>query len=195
MNGQGVPDAVLEFWEAFVDDVAATADAYRESGWDVLELHPGDVAPQPGPLDRPTLGGDEGDGDADAGADADPAPDPDVDRLGFDVLVPDDEFDALESLLDDGFAASSYETFRAERGGAAFVLVVERDEASERAVFVPLHYRPSDTERLRRLASQRGVVHAYVRPLSRRRVVTFSHEEPDSFFGDGEDAGDDPESA
>lgn len=189
MNGQGPPDAVVESWEVFVDDVAVTADEYRESGWEVLELHPGDVMPQPGPHDESSPAAGDGAEDAVERVDdpaSDPASDPDVDRLGFDVVVPGDEFARLESLLEDGFEASEYEIYRADRGGAGFVLVVERDETSERAVFVPLYYRSFDVERLRRLARQRGVVHAYVRPLSRRRVITFSHGEPASFFGDGE---------
>lgn len=36
-------DSVVEQWEAVIDDMEATANDYRESGWTVVELHPGDV--------------------------------------------------------------------------------------------------------------------------------------------------------
>lgn len=34
----------LEHWEAMVEDVAATAEEYRERGWTALELDPGSVS-------------------------------------------------------------------------------------------------------------------------------------------------------
>lgn len=35
--------SVLEQWEAVIDDMEATANDYRSSGWTVVELHPGDI--------------------------------------------------------------------------------------------------------------------------------------------------------
>jgi len=58
---------IREHWDDLVDDVAATAEGLREEGWDVLELHPGDVTVVTGA------------------------------RSGFDVLVPDDEFETLSA--------------------------------------------------------------------------------------------------
>jgi hypothetical protein len=39
----GAAEAVRRHWDDLVDDMAVTADEYRAAGWDVLELHPGDV--------------------------------------------------------------------------------------------------------------------------------------------------------
>jgi hypothetical protein len=62
---------VVGYWEDVIDDMEATAAEYREAGWDVVELHPGDV----------TVLDDE--------------------QHGFDVLVPDDEFEQLETVVAD----------------------------------------------------------------------------------------------
>lgn len=62
---------VVGYWEEVIDDMEATAAEYREAGWDVVELHPGDV----------TVLDDE--------------------QHGFDVLVPDDEFEQLETVVAD----------------------------------------------------------------------------------------------
>lgn len=36
-------EAVQEHWSDLLEDMAATAEGFREQGWEVLELHPGDV--------------------------------------------------------------------------------------------------------------------------------------------------------
>ena len=59
---------VMGRWEEVIADMEATAAEYREGGWDVLELHPGDVT---------VLDGE---------------------RYGLDVLVPDDEFEEVNAL-------------------------------------------------------------------------------------------------
>ena len=59
---------VMGVWEEVIADMEATAAEYREEGWEVLELHPGDVT---------VLDGE---------------------RYGLDVLVPGDEFRELETL-------------------------------------------------------------------------------------------------
>lgn len=61
-------DRVVEPWEAVMEDMSATAAGYREAGFSVLELHPGDVAVE----------NDE--------------------RYGLDVLVPGEEYDELERV-------------------------------------------------------------------------------------------------
>ncbi len=180
MNSAGPPDAVLEQWEAFVDDVEATADQYRDEGWSVLELHPGDVTPQPGSHDR-RFDGSTGGGE---GRDERQTDESDLERVGFDVLVPDDEFENLEDLVDAGFEVTRYELYRGDGDASAFALVVELDESTQQAVLVPLYYQPSDVATLSRLADERGELETHVRPLSRRRVIAFSHREPETFFGE-----------
>ena len=59
---------VMGVWEDVIADMEATTAKYREAGWEVLELHPGDVTVLEG------------------------------ERYGLDVLVPGDEFRELEEV-------------------------------------------------------------------------------------------------
>lgn len=72
MSGENESFArVMGVWEEVIADMEATAAEYREAGWAVLELHPGDVT---------VLDGE---------------------RYGLDVLVPGDEFRELEAFTDE----------------------------------------------------------------------------------------------
>lgn len=70
------PDA--ERWSAFLEEAETIADEYRDDGWDVTAVEPGDVIP------------------VDVS---------DHERFGFSVLVPDSEYDAVESLVEDAETA------------------------------------------------------------------------------------------
>lgn len=41
----GIPEELTDSWLAFVDDLEATAEEYREQGYEVVEIHAGDVVP------------------------------------------------------------------------------------------------------------------------------------------------------
>lgn len=62
-------EAIREHWDDLIADMERTATEFREAGWEVLELHPGDVTVVT------------------------------EDECGFDVLVPDDEFAELEEWV------------------------------------------------------------------------------------------------
>lgn len=64
------PPAVAERWDDVLADARATAEEYREDGWDVLELHPGDVTPL---LEDP---------------------------FGLDALAPDNEYEELKAVVE-----------------------------------------------------------------------------------------------
>jgi hypothetical protein len=148
---------IVDRWEAVLDDMAATATEYREQGWDVVELHPGDVTPLP-----PVRGGE-------ALSD---------DRVGLDVLVPDDEFAAVESEASDA-TFDSYEVYRAQAGSVVFAVVAVEASAAGLAVLVPLYYRTGDAREMARTATERGSLDLYVRPLADDRRVVFTQEEPE----------------
>ncbi|MCG1001845.1 MULTISPECIES: hypothetical protein [Halobacterium] len=123
MNGDPASDAPTtqptdQGWQAVVEDMAATADAYRERGWTTLELHPGDSV----------LVDSES-------------------RTGLDVLLPGDEYEDLEALADDA-SFTDVDVFRASEGTTTYLLVVEKDPDSETAVFVPAYYDESSAEKL-----------------------------------------------
>ncbi|MDS0475615.1 hypothetical protein [Natrinema sp. 1APR25-10V2] len=99
-------------WRAVVEDMAATADEYRDRGWTALELHPGDSV----------LVDSER-------------------RTGLDVVLPGPEYEDLESLTEDCTFAD-VDVFRAEQSSMLYLLVVEKDPNTETAVFVPAYYDP-----------------------------------------------------
>lgn len=147
----GVGSAIREHWETFMDDVAATAEELREDGLDVLVLHPGDV----------TVVTES--------------------NRGFDVLVPDDEFETLRSWVE----ATDYpehDVYHAE-AGIVFVLVVMRAPGTKRAICCPLYYAREDAETLRELADADGALRTHVRRLS-EEYVHFVHEDPAPFLPD-----------
>lgn len=41
----GVPDHLADSWRAFIADLEEMADEYRDRGYSVVEIHPGDVVP------------------------------------------------------------------------------------------------------------------------------------------------------
>jgi len=153
LAGFDAASAVREHWDDLVGDMEATAAEFEDAGWDALQLHPGDVTAVTG------------------------------DRWGFDVLVPDDEFEQLHEWVDDG-AFDEHDVYRVE-SGIVFALVVLRDEADERAVCCPLYYDDATVKGLCDLAGQQGRVFTHVRNLA-EEYVTFTHEEPSLFFPDEE---------
>lgn len=41
----GIPEHLEDAWHAFIDDFEETAESYRDQGYTVVEIHPGDVVP------------------------------------------------------------------------------------------------------------------------------------------------------
>lgn len=167
-------DRVASHWDAVVEDMAATADEYREAGAEVVELHPGDVVP------RPDLG-------------------------GFDVLVPDSEFEATREVVGDTRLPRT-DVYRARAADVAFFVAVLAAEDGSAAVCCPLFYHLSDDEvaQLQRGVYESGTLRAYVRPLANDAAVVLQFDDPDVFFDEREegevddtsaerDAGDDAE--
>lgn len=145
-------------WEEVIDEQAAMASSYRESGWDAIELHPGDVAVLTG-------GGED-------------------DRFGFDVVVPGSEFEVLRDVVDAGATFDTYELFGDVESNMAVVLVVMESTDAEIAALYPVYYAQRTLADVRDAAREAGELYTYVRPLDRRAVVTFTHERPGLFFGE-----------
>lgn len=151
-------ERVADVWEEVIADMEATAEEYRERGWDVAAVHPGDVAALDG------TGPSE--------------------RWGLDVLAPDNEFDEVERLMveDDG-SFDACEVYRAQSGGMVYLVVAMLDEGGEAAVVFPAYYDPSRPESKGMLERARaaGEMRTHVRPLDDRLVVTFTQGDPDLF--------------
>ncbi|MFB6224035.1 MAG: hypothetical protein ABEH86_10255 [Haloarcula sp.] len=160
-------DRVVGHWEQVIDDMAATATQYRDDGRTAIELHPGDVTVLTG--EPQTMAEQTGEYD------------PDSRRLGFDVVVPGDEFKRVADALSD-CSVDRYEVFRAAGDGMVFLLVA-LECGDDLAVLVPLYYDRNDLEDLSQVASDHGL-YSHIRPLTDDEVVTVAHEDPEPFFPD-----------
>lgn len=151
-------------WERVIEESEAAAEAHRDAGRTAVVLHPGDVA---------TLTGDPR-----TAAERRDGVDLDARRLGFDVVVPGDEFDRLRTELADR-SVEDYEVFRATANGMVFL----RTEvaAGDLVVVLPAYYDLDDRAALERVARKYGL-RTHVRPLSGETVVTIDHARPAPFF-------------
>lgn len=148
-------ETVTEFWEDVLDDAEATADEYREAGWEPILVHPGDVTPLP----------------------------PDHERFGLDVLVPDGEFETVRAAVEAEDAAfDDVEVFRAATAGTVFLVVAVRDEATGRVVLVPAFYGVREAQETLDGANERGELPVHLRTLSNDEVVTFEPDDPTPLF-------------
>lgn len=149
--------ALRERWGDVEADLDATADELEAEGWTTVTLHAGDVT---------TL------------MSADPP--------GLGVLVPGNEFEALEAELEDGADFSETAVFRSASGGVAFLGCVLRDPERQVAALVPAFYpqQGEDAQALAEHAAETGRVHLHVYPLNRERIVTFTIDDPELVFPD-----------
>lgn len=156
-QGAGIPGTHLraaEYWDEMIADMEATAEEYEAEGWDTLQLHSGDVTTT--------------------------VPDENDERFGLDVLVPDDEFAAVEELVADGVTFDSYEVFRALADGLVLFVVAMEDHDAEVAVLYPAYYDAQDAQGMLAAAQQAGEMRTYIRTLQRDQVE-FTHDEPVNF--------------
>ncbi|MCD2200199.1 MULTISPECIES: DUF7529 family protein [unclassified Halobacterium] len=144
-------------WQAVVDDMAATAEAYRDRGWTTLELHPGDSVLVDSEF-----------------------------RTGLDVLLPGDEYEDLEALAEDT-AFTDVDVFQAAANSTTYLLVVEKDPDSETAVFVPAYYDSATSAEKLDTIRANGEVRLFCRRLNddyvefvHENVDPFLPEQPDA---------------
>jgi hypothetical protein len=140
-NGRRAPDGGSEDedgeepWELVMADMEATAEAYRERGWEAVELLPdlvGVLEPEVAP---------KGQG-------------------GFDLVVDEAEFAELrETVADAEF--ESFELFRAEDGEVVYV-VAAMEARDELVVLLAATYRENARETLASLVEE-GTVYVHVR--------------------------------
>lgn len=144
-------------WEEVEADLEATAEELEAEEWDTVTLHPGDVTTQTGKGDMPP---------------------------GLDVMVANNEFEALEDQLEAGAAFEETAVFRRAAGGIMFLVCVMRDPDREVAVLFPAFYpqRGESAQTLAAHAREEGQLQVFVRPLDRSRIVTFSIEKPELVF-------------
>ena len=150
-NSTPYPPAVADRWETVLSDARATATDYREDGWEALLVHTADVTPLTD------------------------------DRFGLDLLAPDDEFEELQTLVDDTPISETH-VYSAQDGGVRFYVIAAEASAAERAVILPAFLPLSAAPSLQARATEAGAMYTYVRPLASEARVTLTHDDPDLFF-------------
>ncbi len=143
----------MPHWENVIGDMEATAEEYDDRGWETVQLHPGDVTP---------LWVEE-DGE-----------------FGLDVLVPDNEFEEVEELIDGGVSFDAFEAYRALADGLVFAVVVMEDHDTETALLYPVYYDMQGAEDMLDDAAEAGEMYTFVRTLSEDRIQ-FTHDDPSVF--------------
>lgn len=147
---------VMGVWDDVLADMEATAESYREEGYSVLEIHPGDVAAPEG-----TNGG----------------------RWGLDILVPDDEFEELERMTQhEDVSFDESEVFRGTMAGLVVLVVSMLDRDNEEAIVFPAYYDIDQSQGLLNRARETGKMPTHLRPLDVETTVTFTHQEPSLFL-------------
>lgn len=134
----------MDWWDDLAADARELAAEYEADGWDALELHPGDVTPLDGEFD---------------------------DRVGLSVLVPDDEYDRLESALADA-DVERYDVYRRAVGDSvALLLTVETTDGT--AIVWPAYYERDApaVDSMFEQARAEGTLRVYLRRLDQTSVV------------------------
>ncbi len=147
-------------WEDVIDDLEATAAEYAEDGWETVVVHPGDVTPLP----TKTAVLNEAD----------------VDRLGFDVLLPGDEFEAVAETVENT-TFGEYDAYRGESGSLVFAVVVMKSD-DDTAVCFPIYYDADDAGIMLKRAAEQAELRTYLRPLDDSERVVFVHAAPERLF-------------
>ena len=138
-------------WEDTLEDVASIADEYESAGWETLVLRPGEVQ---------VISGDSV-------------------RTGFDVLIPDDEYRELRSVLESGVSFDTYEVHRNVRNDVVHVIVTMEDGATQTGLLYPAYYGLEDADTVEG-AGDDGRLRTHLRRLN-GEYVELTHSDPDLF--------------
>lgn len=146
-------------WPDVIADMESTAEEYRERGWEVIECHPGDVTVL--------------------------EPDEHSERYGFDILLPGDEYGAIEERLDEGDVAfDSYTVYKATDGDIVYLVVAMEDRHAELAVVYPAYYAIPQAQEMFAHADANDTMYSHLRKLERGEVITVTHDDPEPFYPD-----------
>uniref|UniRef100_A0A7D6CSV0 Uncharacterized protein n=1 Tax=Natrinema zhouii TaxID=1710539 RepID=A0A7D6CSV0_9EURY len=146
-------------WDDLLEDARAIAEEYREDGgWDAVVLEPNAISPVE-----------------------------ESERTGLDVTVTAEEYEVVESLIEEGDVTISaadvyYRPLTEEGSDRRVALAVERDEETETAVFVPLSYDIGDCRSVfeTALVEEELLIHVTADPEN--GWVSFSHDDPSLFL-------------
>lgn len=139
-------------WEDLLTDAEATAEEYRDEGWETHLLTPGDVTARY---------------------------DSDVPH-GLDVLVPESEFDLVDRLREETTFESG-EVYANTVGPQVFLLVAELSTEAGTALLIPAYYNHARHGELLAVAAENDGMRLHVRSLGADKRVTFVHDDHELF--------------
>jgi len=142
-------------WEDLQADAEATAEEYREDGWETHLLTPGDVT---------------------ARYDSEQP-------YGLDVLVPGSEFELVDDLRAET-AFESGDVYARTIGPVVFLLIVELSRDTDDAVLIPAYYNHVTDDGLLAAAADGDGMRIHLRSLGSDHRVTFTHEDHTLFGPD-----------
>jgi len=145
-------DPAGSYWDDLLDDAYLMVKAYRDRGWKATVFAPEDVSPT---------------------VDAQP---------GLTALFADDEYRSLTEVLSrEQVTITDLEYSRRSVRDAVFILLVERDRATETAVVLPLYYFIRNAEPLLEQSKVDGELSVHARPRSSAENVSFVHSDRSPF--------------
>ncbi|WP_254864228.1 DUF7529 family protein [Halovivax gelatinilyticus] len=147
--------AETEPWAELLGDAEAIASEYRAEGWTVERVDPIDVVPW---------------ADDDGG--------------GFAILADGNRVQALESLVSDRTFGAA-EVYQRPVDAGSFLVLVELDEPTERAIVLSLYYRREEAENALSRANEAGELQVRLRSTDGDDWLTFVHDDPSLFDADG----------
>lgn len=153
-----LPLSLSDLWEEFRADVDHRAESFADEGWHTERFIVGEV--------RPTMKGESSDG---------------ANKPGLRALIPDNHFERLAELIEEGDEYSIEIYRRTVRKEAVFLLLVLQAPQAETALFIPLFYRMDDAKEMLGEAEAEGTLITEFRPLDRRTTIVLEHDDPELF--------------
>jgi len=146
-----VVEAAMANWGTIVEEMEEMAEEYDMAGWETIVLHPGDIQMVSSESVKP----------------------------GLDVLIPDDEYRDLETVLESGVSFDTYEVYKDLLEGVVHLIVVMEDSTTQTGLFYPAYYGVKAASTIDDVI-QDGQFRTYLRRLN-GEYVELTHSEPDLF--------------
>jgi hypothetical protein len=132
------------------------ADQFEDDGWDTIRIRPGDITVLTGEYS---------------------------DTFGLDIMVSRDTFDEVYEVHEKSEVdAGSYELFREESNDRLYLIVGIKYPSSETIVFYPSITELERSKEMFETARENGEMRTRLRPLSKEKIITVTHENPELFY-------------
>jgi len=146
---EGTLAAAMSNWETILEELSVIANEYEARDWETLTIRPGEIQ---------LLSGD-----------------PHGPR-GLHILIPDDEYRAVESLFEAGVSLDEYDVYKTLIDGVVYLVVVVEDADSQTALLYPVYYSLGNADAITDV-QQGGQFQTRLRRLN-GEYVELTHEDP-----------------